>query len=348
MKSRLKISILVLAVVILSFCIMIGTGKINFLKIGSEDINKKIDEKVIEVGQKGYISGVQVMQIKTGTGPWDANDNPGNDTSADNNIVRSYDQVTWTLDVTMSLKSGVSEGGLTGGRINVDVSVPDTLANFVKWDLTSMTWIENGEVSEDGTRLTGSYSMDESKQNVPGKQTLVFVLTVGGVANETEIKPTFTLDLEGNNENEKASTVASPVKVSSFPKYDISIDNLNMTYDIERNGKYQKLYKYGLSFKLLGDSVSKGLKGVEIPKDSLSFDIKYKMQRKPLEGGNYTDITQNLGLYNYKYNAYDGKGLGDPENIVSDLLENFLVSAGSYPYSSGHRTFSRDARPRNR
>ena len=335
MKSRLKISILVLAVVILSFCIMIGTGKINFLKLGSEDINKKIDEKVVEVGQKGYISGVQVMQTKTGTGPWDTDDNPGNDTSADNNIVRSYDQVTWTIDVTMSLKSGVSEAGLTGGRINIDVSVPDTLANLVKWDLTSMTWIENGEVSEDGTRLTGSYTMSESIQNVPGKQTLVFVLTVGGVANETEIKPTFTLDLEGNNENEKASTVASPVKVSSFPKYDISIDNLNMTYDIERNGKYQKLYKYGLSFKLLGDSVSKGLKGVEIPKDSLSFDIKYKMQRKPLEGGNYTDITQNLGLYNYKYNAYDEKGLGDPENIVSDLLENFLVSAGSYPYSSG-------------
>lgn len=39
-------------------------------------------------GDKGYISSAQIIQTKTGTGPWDANDEPGNDSSEDNNIVR--------------------------------------------------------------------------------------------------------------------------------------------------------------------------------------------------------------------------------------------------------------------
>ena len=70
-------------------------------------------------GDKGYISSAQIIQTKTGTGPWDANDEPGNDSSEDNNIVRSFDQVTWTIDLTMTLKSGIAESNLTGGIIKV-------------------------------------------------------------------------------------------------------------------------------------------------------------------------------------------------------------------------------------
>ena len=40
------------------------------------------------------ISSSQIIQTKTGTGPFDENDDPGNDSSEDNNIVRSFDQVT--------------------------------------------------------------------------------------------------------------------------------------------------------------------------------------------------------------------------------------------------------------
>ena len=42
--------------------------------------------------------------MKTGTGPWDDNDEAGNDSSEDNNIVRSFDQVTYTIESTMALK----------------------------------------------------------------------------------------------------------------------------------------------------------------------------------------------------------------------------------------------------
>lgn len=330
-NKKMLIPILIALAISVVIIAIIANGDNVFNLYGKENTSQNAG---VIIGDKAYISEAKIMQIITGTGPWDANDNAGNDSSADNNIVRSFDQVTWNVDITMALKSGVSVGGLNGGTIDFEVSLPDSLANIVKWDLNSMTWVENAQLSSDGTKLTGSYSMDSSKQSVPGKQTLIFILKVGGATNGTEIAPKFNFKLAGNNDSEKASAQSSTVIVSSIPKYDISIDDLDMTYDVDINGNYQKLYKYGLSFKLLGDNTSKGVKGIEIPKNNLSFDIKYNMKRKPISGSDYTDITKNLGLYNYKYNAYDNKGLGNPENSIADIPDSFLVSGGAYPYST--------------
>ena len=156
-------------------------------------------------GDKGYISSAQIIQTKTGTGPFDDNNNPGNDSSEDNNIVRSFDQITWTIDLTMALKTGIAETGLKGGIINVEATLPEACANVMKWDLDSMAWLENSQISSDGRILTGQYSMSETETTIPGKQTLVFLLQVYGAGNETEIVPTFKFDLEGNDEKDKVA-----------------------------------------------------------------------------------------------------------------------------------------------
>ena len=79
---------------------------------GDDKQETQITEDDLEVGRNGYISSAQIIKRATGTGPWDANDEPGNDSSPDNNIVRSFDQVTWTVDITTALKTGVSIEGL--------------------------------------------------------------------------------------------------------------------------------------------------------------------------------------------------------------------------------------------
>ena len=62
-------------------------------------------------GDLGYISSIDTKEVKTGTGPFDENDEPGNDSSENNDIVRSFDQITWTYNLTFKLKdadSGIS------------------------------------------------------------------------------------------------------------------------------------------------------------------------------------------------------------------------------------------------
>ena len=103
----------------------------------------------------------------------------------------------------MSLKDGVAESSLTGGIINVEAILPENCANVMKWDIDSMNWIENGNVSTDGRTLTGQYSMSEEETTIPGKQTLVFVLKVNNASNGMQIEPSFKFYLSGNDEEEK-------------------------------------------------------------------------------------------------------------------------------------------------
>ena len=267
-------------------------------------------------GDKGYISSAQIIQTKTGTGPWDANDEPGNDSSEDNNIVRSFDQVTWTVDLTMALKSGIAESNLTGGIINVEASIPSNCANVVTWDLESMGWLEgSGKVSSNGLVLTGQYVMSTTDNTIPGKQTLVLVLKVEGAQNETKIKPEFKFWLEGNEDNDKyiINDIAE-VTVSATPRYNVELlrnTELAKEITLNENGKSQtgRLYGYALTYQLYNDGgVAKGLKGIEYPEGDIRLDIKLKLEKISIDNPNNTeDITNSSTpiLYNYKMNTYN-------------------------------------------
>ena len=262
-------------------------------------------------GDKGYISSAQIIQTKTGTGPWDANDEPGNDSSEDNNIVRSFDQVTWTVDLTMALKSGVVDSGLTGGIINVEATLPETCADVMKWDLDSMKWIEKGNVSTDGRTLTGQYSMLETEITIPGKQTLVFVLGVEGAGNKTEIIPTFTFELEGNEENDKVTITGDKIIVSAKGKYNIKLNrNVQLadktTVDYGEGNTSGRMYGYSFELQIYNENESKELKGIEYPNGDITFDIDLKLERSRFGSNELEDITDEATpiLWNYRVNDW--------------------------------------------
>ena len=309
-NKKLVIAIFtVLAVLVAIICVVANKSDVFNLS-GEEDSEKNAG---VANGDKGYISSAQIIQTKTGTGPWDADDEPGNDSSEDNNIVRSFDQVTWTVDLTMALKSGVADSGLTGGIINVEVTLPEACADVMKWDLDSMQWIENGKVSSDGKTLTGQYSMSETDTTIPGKQTLVFVLSVQGAGNATEIVPTFTFDLEGNEEDDKVTINGEKIIVSAKGKYNIQLHNNTgnlsnkTTVDYGEGSISGRMYGYGFIVQLYNDNESKGLKGVEYPKGEISFDIDLKLERSEFGSDKLEDITNMCTpiLWNYRENKKD-------------------------------------------
>ncbi|MEF2836098.1 MAG: MucBP domain-containing protein, partial [Clostridia bacterium] len=288
-------------------------------------------------GDKGYISSAQIIQTKTGTGPWDADDEPGNDSSEDNNIVRSFDQVIWTVESTMQMKSDSGANSLTGGTLNIEAKLPET-CTYMKWDIESMSWTEGtGKLSNNGRTLSAQYKMSDETITVPGKQTLTLILKLEGAKNALEIKPEIKVWLEGNEENEKCTvTNVENVYVSSAPKYDIRLDNYSSGIETETNDGDARIYKYSLAFLLQGDSVSKGLKGVEYPQGDLTFDINYNLQRTVIGQSNYEDITNgNMKLYNYKYNNQFSDVLGNPENLITTSFPStFCHSWCKLPYSN--------------
>ena len=354
-KKLVIVVLAVLAVLVAIICVL-ATKSDVFNLSGKEDTEENAG---VTNGDKGYISSAQIIQTKTGTGPWDADDEPGNDSSEDNNIVRSFDQVTWTVDLTMALKSGVADSGLTGGIINVEVTLPETCADVMKWDLDSMQWIENGKVSSDGRTLTGQYSMSETDTTIPGKQTLVFVLGIEGAGNKTEIIPTFTFDLEGNEENDKVTITGEKIIVSAKGKYNIQLHRngelaTKTTVDYGEGNTEGRMYGYTFAIQLYNDNESKGLKGMEYPKGDLSFDIDLKLERSIFGSDELEDITAECTpvLWQYGINTWNAKTgniagrefyrEGDYYNYDNDLPLGEFVNQDYSTYNSGNINISQD------
>ena len=334
-KILISVGVLVGIMVLLGIFALIfslNNKKNESLGAGNEEFNV---EGIIN-GDKGYISSAQVIQTKTGTGPWDANDEPGNDSSEDNNIVRSFDQVIWTVESTMQMKPNSGVNSLTGGILNIEAKLPET-CTYMKWDIESMTWTEGtGKLSDAGRTLSAQYKMSESNITVPGKQTLTLILKLEGAKNALEIKPEIKVWLEGNEENEKCTvTNVENVYVSSAPKYDIRLVNRGASLETNTTEGDARVYQYSFAFLLKGDTTSKGLKGVEYPQGDLTFDVNYDLQRTIIGQSNYEDITNgNIKLYNYKYNDATTTTLGKKENSITSFPSNLRFTEGIFPYSS--------------
>ena len=251
------------------------------------------------------ISSAEIIQTKTGTAPWDDDDEPGNDSSEDNDIVRSFDQVTWTIENTMALNTD-DASSYTGGKIIVKLTLPESAKGIVRWDADSMGWAESSAtLSDDGLVFTGEYNLSTEDTTVPGKQTLVFVAKVEGATNGYEIEPTFEVKLNGNDDSTKKTITPDKVMVSSKPSYNIRLQSREMrrvnTLNIDGEDQEGIVYAYLATLQLYNTSSSKGMKGIEYPTGDFAFDIKLDLDKYDKSGNFLEDITETKTpvIFNY-------------------------------------------------
>ena len=341
MKDKMYLRKLILICSIICIIVSIAFIMKNYLQIEKRQIQSTVTNSGVpllssledeELGKIAKITSSEITDRKTGVGPFDSDNEPGNDSSADNNIVRSFDQVTWTIENTIGLKTGGSANGKSG-VIEVRAELPDTCQNVV-WDINSMSWAENANISDDGRVFTGQYRLEESSVSI--KQILVFTASVLNASNESEISPTFTLNLAGNEEDEKVTVKDSDiVKVSAKGKYNIKLvrntdwnsERVSLDYD-SYNNVSGRMYGYYIILQIMNDDVSKGLKGLEYPKEDIKFDINLKMQKSSNKSpSELEDITQdtNIMLWNYKITNNNEVG-----NIANRTMKfNSITSHGS-------------------
>ncbi len=277
----------------------------------TEGDTQKFNAGGIINGDKAYISSAQVIKTKTGTGPWDANDEPGNDSSEDNNIVRSFDQVTYTVELTMALKSETTDTSLKGGVINVEVTLPENCANVMKWDLDSMRWLENGSISEDGRTLTGKYSMSNTEITIPGKQTLVFVLKVEGAGNRTEIEENGSISEDGRTLTGKYSMSNTEITIPGKQTlvFVLKVEGAGNRTEIEPS------FKFGLEGNNENEKVSLlGNKTIVSAKGKYNIQLHRNSVLVSKSTVDYGESEKEGRMYGYTfavqlYNENESKGL---------------------------------------
>ena len=308
--------------------------EVNGIIENANEENKEVevyDDGSIELtDDSAIVESVAIVNKTTGTGPFDENDESGNDSSATNNIVRSFDTVTYELEANMAVNNtdhGSSDAknysSFRGGIINVEATIPEENAGFMKWSLEDMSWVGGtGKLSEDGLTFTGQYKMDGNKVTIPGKQTISVVLKVEGAGNGSKFTPTFRVWMQGNesnkeNDNYEAKEVTdnSPVTVSSKPGFNIVLKQ-GSRYQVKTsvdfgdgNGEVTgRMYGMGVILQLYNPDADKGLKGLEYPQGDITFDIETKLEAvETLENREQvtTDITDlaTPKLWNYKINV---------------------------------------------
>ncbi|MBO5476662.1 MAG: hypothetical protein J6A15_02780 [Clostridia bacterium] len=280
------------------------------------------------------ITSAQITSMVTGTGPFDTEEGDGNDTSAENTIVRSMDQVTYTVEATMAIK-GTDSANYKGGEIYIEGIIPDS-CTYEEWDVSSMAWGEVVSISEDKKTITLKYTMDESKVTIPGKQELSMIMKVGGETNGTQVQPTFKVWLQGNDTNSTSSTyeavnlVAETVTITSKPSYNVRLkrnEELSHLITMEVDGVETKgrLYGYTATLQLYNKDSEKGLKGIEYPTGNIEFDLKVYLEEYDSDGNYIPGMNGKVTpiLYNYGVNYTDKVG------VIPDRPMNIALEKGA-------------------
>lgn len=142
--------------------------------------------------------------VKDGTAPFDANNDPGNDQNDQNKIVRSFDTVTYPLKVTINpknvdkledivlLMSGTLDGGIADKRVNAKFAVGG------KEDMATETvsFVQEYTVKQTGNSVMIPIAI-ETQGAEPGAtlkpNITVEVISIGGkTIDGSSVKTTFT------------------------------------------------------------------------------------------------------------------------------------------------------------
>ena len=316
MNIRRKIILGAMIILLVISGIAFSKKTITRINDNGAEIKQALTEtEQAQIGKESKITSAIITQMKTGTGPWDDNDDVGNDSSDDNDIVRSFDQITYTIESTMALKSDATVENFRGGIIKIEAVLPDECEGVMDWDLNSMGWAEgSGVISENGKKLTAEYRMGQNDVTIPGKQNIVLVLSVKGASNNTQIAPSIKMWLDGNDESDKTQVSdVQTVRVSAAANYNVVLtnnDGLRKEIEYTDGGETKKgrLYGYGITYQLYNEQIDKGLKGIEYPNGDMNLDVELKLTKTNMnDTSDVQDITSTTTpfLYNYKLNHYD-------------------------------------------
>lgn len=295
------------------------------------------------VDNEALVTGIIVNTISDGTGNFDENDEPGNDSNINNRIVRTFDTVRYAVEYTINMRKGSEYTTFEKAYVNVEMSIPGSKGD-VEFITGDMPWLEDAKTSYENGRitLTGRTLIKQNKgvNPIPGAHGFNVVMRAMGLNNGTVLRPQIKLWLDGNAEEEHKAIVCDEnsytmdgqncaVTVSASSRLDImavSGSGITARYaDLTSNtigtdASYGKLGIMGnmeYVIMLHGASANKGVMGVELPDGDITFDMTlnstYKERHQdtvtnpnPTELWDYTQLDQPAtGMLGRRMNYYN-------------------------------------------
>lgn len=324
--KKIKVKQILLIMLLFTFFMMlrntsknIDTNKISRRFFKSNSIVKNADIKVVD-----------------GTGPFDENNNPGNDTDNSNYIVRANDNLIYNIQPFTEL---IDKTKKEYGNIIVEGKLPKQRLIF--WDQDAMKkWAADAiSFSEDTNNYYFKFQKDYKE--LLGDETggasvnFPFKVLVSGAKNGTKINPEFEIYMEGNKDGQKFKLKPEEVMVSSEPRYKIDLKNYSNDRYVSLNYKEKEgiVSSYVVTLQLQNPEDKKGLKGIEFPQGDFLGDLSFKSTFSSAEHNlnlPKKDITEEYTpeLYQYQLNA----SRKDTQKIEENRKDIVNIYTGQYPY----------------
>ena len=226
---------------------------------------------------EAYVNSIRINSITTGTAPFDEEEGRGNDTSAEDRIVRTYDTVTYNFEVNM--KPWEEGETYKEARVKLEFVLPRTEAE-ADFDQSAMAWMDTAEGYE--PKLTTETRMIDGKETecqvltcykllrpasgnisvIPGNFGENLTIYVKSMHEGDTFAPIISAAMEGgtwdgecgNEEHivdgkpaiEKKTVEAEPVRVTAAPKYNIRLQSESSYRDVfEFQGDEDWMQQYG-------------------------------------------------------------------------------------------------------
>ena len=295
--------------IFLSVCVtsIIGTSSDAAPRIGDDG---SVSTAPTLDGNYAYINAGSVVEVIDGSEPFDKNDDAGNDSSETNGIVRSFDTASYDIEYSVDRKADSPYTYFENGRIGIRAVLPYD-SDEAEFAVDDMGWLDKTTGYEpkvtietiDGKQCQvfigyrQLIASDSNPTTIPGQGTLKLIINVKGLPNGTKIKPDVQLFAEHNESDEYRDVDVPELTVSAAPKYDIQLmqkqdrssgrgdypfGNSTSPYAIDKdagdvNGAVSMWF---VAFRIVNDTASKGMKGVEFPSDSYTFSLKFQSKVK--------------------------------------------------------------------
>ena len=255
---------------------------------------------------KMKVTFVNIESRKTGT-TFDtisdavpASDMDGHDVSPDDNYVKTYDTITYVLEVGIERNEATTSPSdiIKGGKIKVRVKIPTGEDGRSTLSIKNDAWMKSFTYDYNiynFTEITAYYEIPSNKSAIGGAQQLSFTFGVSGnerILSGDEL-PIFEVWMEGNQPDNSDSVIESKSVQDTNPiivtgKIDTRLD-MSVGYV---NDKGERDGVKGQYISLLTRVYNLTGKGYENPEHHLSSKLRIKYEYKDLsvEGSNWVEL----------------------------------------------------------
>ncbi len=334
MKKHLKKSKKIIVIPIILLAITLSAFFIMNIKTTHSNLNQQNDYYASlsatrqEVYDKLIVKDVKITERKTGEAPFNTtskksvddgsvtSNKEGIDVSENDNYVRTFDKVTYTLEVSIDKNPNIdSNTVLKGGAIKVKATIPKGDNGEVYGNWTNDVWMQsNYSRTSNYTVITATYEIPESASLVGGTQELSFTLNISGYTADLlsdDQKVQFEVWMEGNKPDNSSSKVQSRkitdselyISGKEYMTFSLSSGTINYTETVDGvEGQYINFAFLAYMGSPNSDST---VKGNAFPtSDTLTSDIELKYYYRPANSsGSWNLITDSTSNANGALNG---------------------------------------------